>query len=129
MGMITNQETLFYHNFYSIQLILIIFLFSNIFLKRPLIHDDKGDYSGCAGHLRCGKGTTWEGGQRVPGMISWPSKIEPGVTHALASTLDIMPTIMSIVGEEIPENDVSYDLSDLLFNNGEVKSNFLKCLL
>ena len=103
-----------------------IFLFS-IFLKRPLIHEDKGDYSGCAGHLRCGKGTTWEGGQRVPGMISWPSKIEPGVTHAVASTLDIMPTIMSIVGEEIPENNVSYDLSDLLLNNGEVKINFLKC--
>ena len=94
------------------------------FLKRPLIHDDKGDYSGCAGHLRCGKGTTWEGGQRVPGMISWPTKIEPGVTHALASTLDIMPTIMSIVGEEVPEDNVSYDLSDLLLNNGQVNINF-----
>ena len=91
---------------------------------RPLIHEDKGDYSGCAGYLRCGKGTTWEGGQRVPGIISWPTKIEPGVTHALASTLDIVPTIMSIVGEEVPEDDLSYDLSDLLFNDGDVRLKF-----
>ena len=91
---------------------------------RPLIHEDKGDYSGCAGHLRCGKGTTWEGGQRVPGIISWPTKIEPGVTHALASTLDIVPTIMSIIGEEVPEDDLNYDLSDLLFNDGDVSLNF-----
>ena len=53
-------------------------------------------------------------------MISWPSKIEPGVTHALASTLDIMPTIMSMVGEKVPDDGLSYDLSDLLLNNGEV---------
>ena len=110
----------FHPNWFSFQ----IFLFCNMIILRPLIHEDKGDYSGCAGYLRCGKGTTWEGGQRVPGIISWPTKIEPGVTHALASTLDIVPTIMSIIGEEVPEDDLNYDLSDLLFNDGDVSLNF-----
>ena len=85
-----------------------------------MIHYDHGDFSGCAGPLRCGKGTTWEGGQRVPGIISQPGTIEPGVSHALTSSLDIMPTIMSIVGSEIPDNSVGYDLSDLLFKDAKV---------
>ncbi|CAL4162534.1 unnamed protein product, partial [Meganyctiphanes norvegica] len=33
---------------------------------------------GCAGPLRCGKGTTWEGGIRVPSIVHWPAKIKPG---------------------------------------------------
>ena len=36
---------------------------------------------GNAGLLRCGKGTTWEGGQRVPGIARWPGKVAPGRTH------------------------------------------------
>ena len=91
------------------------------FLNSPLIHEDHGDFGGCAGPLRCGKGTTWEGGQRVPGLISYPGHIEPGTSHALTTILDIMPTIMSIVGGDMPDDGVSYDLSDLLFNGGEVK--------
>ena len=35
---------------------------------------------GNAGPLRCGKGTTWEGGQRVPGIAWWPGKIRQGKT-------------------------------------------------
>ena len=92
-----------------------------------MIHYDHGDFSGCAGPLRCGKGTNWEGGQRVPGMISQLGRIEPGVSHALTSSLDIMPTIMSIAGEKVPMNDVAYDLSDMLYNNGEV-TNFISNL-
>ena len=33
---------------------------------------------GNAGLLRCGKGTTWEGGQRVPAIARWPGKIRQG---------------------------------------------------
>ena len=53
----------------------------------------------------------------MPGIISQPGKIEPGVSHALTSSLDIMPTIISILGDEVPDNYVGYDMSALLFNN------------
>ena len=35
---------------------------------------------GNAGLLRCGKGTTWEGGERVPAIAWWPGKIRTGKT-------------------------------------------------
>ncbi len=35
---------------------------------------------GNAGLLRCGKGTTWEGGQRVPAIAWWPGMIRTGKT-------------------------------------------------
>ena len=53
-------------------------------------------------------------------MIGHVNKIVPGVSHALASSLDFMPTIMSIVGDPIPSDGVGYDLSDYLLNGGEV---------
>ena len=53
-------------------------------------------------------------------MIGHTNKIKPGVSHALASSLDILPTIMSIVGDPVPDSSVGYDLSDYLLNGGEV---------
>ena len=90
--------------------------------------EGSGGGSGCAGLFRCGKGTTWEGGQRVPGLISYPSKIEPGTSHALTSALDILPTFMSMAGEDVDENGVGYDISDLLFNDGEVYTVVFKLI-
>jgi len=54
---------------------------------------------GSAGPLRYGKGTTFEGGQRVPGVVYWPGKIKPGsVYNDLVLQLDIFPTILNIAG-------------------------------
>jgi arylsulfatase A-like enzyme len=45
----------------------------------------------------------WEGGFREPGMARWPGRIAPGTaTHAIASTLDIHPTIMAVAGLSLP---------------------------
>ena len=53
-----------------------------------------GNHAGSAGGLREGKGCSWEGGQRVPCVMSWPGKIEPGVICSnMASTIDILPLI------------------------------------
>jgi len=53
--------------------------------------------------LRAGKGTTWEGGMRVPCLIRWPGQIRPGsVGTELASTLDVFPTFALLAGAEIP---------------------------
>lgn len=51
------------------------------------------------GGLRGNKGTIYEGGLRVPGIIQWPDGIEtPRVTNFPACTMDIFPTIAEIVG-------------------------------
>ena len=75
--------------------------------------------SGSAGLLRAGKGTTWEGGMRVPGIFYMPGKIKAGVTNELGSTLDLMPTIAALTGSKLPKDRVmdGYDLSSVLFNN------------
>lgn len=53
---------------------------------------------GCAGLLRCGKGTTWEGGVRVPMFVYWPPRISPGRSNGLVSALDLLPTVASLTG-------------------------------
>ncbi len=51
------------------------------------------------GGLRGNKGSVFEGGLRVPGIIEWPAGIEtPRVTSYPAATMDIFPTVADIVG-------------------------------
>ncbi len=58
---------------------------------------------GYATPFRDGKGSTWEGGHRVPGIISWPAKIKGNRNEQIPiSTLDILPTLFSITGVELP---------------------------
>ena len=52
-------------------------------------------HGGSAGLLRNGKGTTWEGGMRVP-AIFWGAGIVPKTVNEIGSTLDLYPTFMSI---------------------------------
>jgi len=44
------------------------------------------------------KGSIYEGGLRVPGILEWPAKIEPGKIDVPATTSDIMPTVLSMIG-------------------------------
>lgn len=61
------------------------------------------------GPLKCGKGTTYEGGVREPAIFWWPGVIEPGrLSYAMASTLDIFPTAVSLAGGKMP-SDRAYD--------------------
>ena len=57
---------------------------------------------GTVGGLRGNKGSIFEGGLRVPGIIEWPARIKPRITKFPASVLDIMPTLMGIVGVDHP---------------------------
>ena len=50
------------------------------------------------GGLKGNKGSMWEGGLRVPCVIEWPEKIKSRITDYPASTMDIMPTIIDILG-------------------------------
>lgn len=59
-------------------------------------------HGGSAGPLREGKGTTFEGGQRVPCLIRGPSIPAGTVCNELTGTLDILPTIAAITDTELP---------------------------
>jgi arylsulfatase A-like enzyme len=70
-------------------------------------------HGGSAGPLRAGKGTTFEGGQRVPAIFWWPGTIPAGSTVTqMGSTLDMMATLAALTGTE-PPSDRSLDSHDL----------------
>ncbi|XP_019712813.1 arylsulfatase A [Hippocampus comes] len=77
---------------------------------------------GNAGALRCGKGTTYEGGMREPAIAFWPGTIKPGVTRELTSTLDILPTIARLAGAKSPPVELDgVDMTEILINHGKSK--------
>jgi arylsulfatase len=50
--------------------------------------------------FRSEKNTNWEGAFRVPQLIRWPGRIEPGrVANGIVSHLDWLPTLLSAAGE------------------------------
>ena len=62
---------------------------------------------GSSGPLREGKGSTWEGGVRVPCIIRWPGHVPKGrVSDAIFSTVDFMPTIANLAGYQVPEDRI-----------------------
>ena len=79
---------------------------------------------GSAGLLRDGKGSTWEGGMRVPGIAWWPGKIKPGVVQrTLACTMDLFTTSVKLAGGEVPQDRAidGLDIRPLLFGTGTVE--------
>ena len=83
-----------------------------------------GDHGGSAGPLREGKGTTWEGGVRVPCIVRWPGKIPAGsVCDEPAMTIDILPTLARIAGAEPPHHTIDgLDIWPLLSGEAGARS-------
>lgn len=78
-------------------------------------------HGGSAGLLREGKGSTWEGGMRVPGVFRWPAKIPAGVVQPeMACTMDLVPTIAKLLGKQLPNAVDGEDIMPLLTNSGTV---------
>ncbi len=70
---------------------------------------DNGPYqainAGSAKPLRGWKAQTWEGGQRVPGIITWPDQIPSGVvSNEVVTTMDLLPTFAAITASELPKS-------------------------
>lgn len=74
--------------------------------------------------LRGLKRDVYEGGHRVPFIIRYPGLTEPGsVCHALVSQIDLMATLASLVGYDLPETRAAEDSHDLLpLLRGETES-------
>lgn len=84
-------------------------------------------HGGSAGPFREGKGSTWEGGMRVPGIFWWPGHIPAGGTqHQTACNMDLFTTCITLAGGKTPTDRVidGIDLSPVLFGGGTVERPF-----
>ena len=66
------------------------------------INDNGGPETNASdnGDLRGVKGTHFEGGNRVPFVISWPQRWQPGVYDHPVSALDVLPTTVAAIGSD-----------------------------
>jgi len=77
------------------------------------------DEGGSNAPLRSTKGTTWEGGQRVPCIVRWPGEIAAGsMCQELALSMDFYPTLAGIAGAQVPTDRIidGKDMRPLLFS-------------
>lgn len=82
-----------------------------------------GNHAGSSGGLREGKGTTFEGGVRVPCVVRWPGVIPPGsVCREPTMTIDWLPTIADIVGGAPPPHIDGLSILPLLRNDAGARS-------
>ena len=69
-------------------------------------HDGSGPYRG-------GKYQIYEGGTRVPFIVRWPAKIQPGTSDAMVTQTDFMSSFANLLGVEMPEG-AAIDSQDTL---------------
>ena len=65
-----------------------------------------GDHSGSSGIFREGKGTTWEGGVRVPSIIKFPNGLRPSIIDEPVMAIDWMPTFANITKSKLSQNKI-----------------------
>jgi len=72
------------------------------------------EFGGVSGPLRGEKSTTWEGGDRVPSIISWPGEIAPAVSDQLMVNYDMYATFARLAGAAVADGQAidSIDFSD-----------------
>ena len=77
-----------------------------------------GSHGGSSGELRGGKFDVFEGGYRVPCVISWPKIISPNTKiDKLVTSIDFLPTICAATGANLPKNKIDgINILDLLQN-------------
>ncbi len=66
-----------------------------------------GDPDATNGHLPNGvlrgfKYDVWEGGTRVPMIVSWLGKVKPGISAALVSQVDFLASLAALTGQKVP---------------------------
>jgi arylsulfatase A len=66
-----------------------------------------GEHGGSAGPFREGKGTSFEGGIRVPCVMQWPGHIPKGRTNDTPlMTIDVLPTVARLAGAALPTRKI-----------------------
>ncbi len=79
------------------------------------------EFGGVATPLRGEKSTTWEGGQRVPAIFTWPGKIKPAVSGEFVVNQDVYATVATLTGATVAEGQAidSRDASGVLLSGGK----------
>ena len=82
--------------------------------------ENNGDHRP-AGPWRGGKYSAWEGGTRLPLIVSWPGTIKHGLSDALLSQVDLLASLASLTGAELPDGAAqdSQDQSVALLGRSE----------
>ncbi|HXR78521.1 MAG TPA: sulfatase [Bryobacteraceae bacterium] len=89
----------------------------------PAIRTEFVKRAGSAGPFRGGKGTTWEGGTRVPCIARWPGHIPANLKlKGIASLMDLFPTCVEIAGGTLPPDRVIDGKSLVDFMEGKAPS-------
>ncbi len=85
------------------------------------------NHAGSAKPLRAGKGTTFEGGQRVPCVMWAPGRIPPGTsTNALATTMDLLPTIAAVTQTSLPKRKIDgHDISSTFTSDNSPRAEMI----
>lgn len=84
----------------------------------------QAEQGGSAGLLKDGKGSTYEGGMREPGIAWWPGKIAAGTTSdEVVSSMDIYATAAALSGAPLPQDREldCYDLTPILTGDGTAR--------
>ena len=74
--------------------------------------EKNGDHKS-TGELRGGKYSLFEAGARVPMIVSWPGNVEPGVSDAVFSQVDLLGSFIALAGGTVPEGQ-AVDSMDML---------------
>jgi arylsulfatase A-like enzyme len=66
-------------------------------VERQGTHDASGPWRG-------GKYSRWEGGTRVPFIVAWPGRSNPGISDAIIGQVDLYASIAALIGQPMPDN-------------------------
>ena len=85
-----------------------------------------GRNGGSNGPLSGAKGSTMEGGMRVPMIARWPGGIAAGSTcDELATTMDLLPTFCALADAELPAKPIDgHDIRPLLFGEDDAETPY-----
>jgi len=74
-----------------------------------------------AGLLRGGKYSRFEGGTRVPTIVSWAARIKPGVSHAIVSQVDLIASLAALTGQRLQDGEApdSFDVLPALLGQSK----------
>jgi len=90
--------------------------------------DNGSEASGRGGSnapLRGTKGTTWEGGQRLPLIVRWPGVAPAGETCGeMATSMDLLPTLAGLAGTAAPDDRIidGKDIREMLLKPAAAKT-------